>query len=131
MNTFVIYTPFVTERLQYVLDFICSTRNVHWQITNDRQQFIQQDSAAKFNYSNETFSKCFPQINPAPVLLEDGVKAYQIEKVRFGNDECMSFDGHVDPLASIFYVLSRYEEYLTQAKDEHDRFIAQHSLQKK
>jgi hypothetical protein len=131
MNTFVIYTPFVTERLQYVLDFICSTRNVHWQITNDRQQFIQQDSAAKFNYSNETFSKCFPQINPAPVLLEDGVKPYQIEKVRFGNDECMSFDGHVDPLASIFYVLSRYEEYLTQAKDEHDRFIAQHSLQKK
>lgn len=131
MNTLLLYTPFITERLQYVMQFICSSRGIAWQITNNRQLFIQQDATAKFNYSDEIFTERIPQLLPAPVLLEYGVKSYLIKKAAFSKQDCMSFDGYIDPLASIFYVLSRYEEYLPKSTDEHDRFIAAHSFQKK
>lgn len=42
----------------------------------------------------------------------------------YGRDIALPFD----PLAAIFYMLSRYEEYLPHRKDEHGRFPATESL---
>ena len=46
----------------------------------------------------------------------------------FFEEECLSFNGKVDPLASIFYVLSRMEEYTSIFSDKFNRFEGKNSV---
>lgn len=123
----VVFVEEVTERLVYVFDFIFTDRNIAYRITND-PVYYEVLEGFKFNYSNKNFETGL-QITPSEVLFSEEIVDYQIDKQLFYLEHCLSFNGIIDPIASIFYILTRYEEYLIEKRDLHERFIASESLQ--
>ncbi len=123
----VVFVEEVTERLVYTLDFIFKDRKIPFQITNDPVYYNLLEGF-KFNYSNQLFDNGL-HLQPSEVLFSEEIVDYQLEKAFFYKEECISFNGILDPIASIFYVLSRYEEYIIAKRDVHDRFQAVNSLQ--
>ncbi len=122
----IIYVEHISERLIYTFDFIFKAQNIPYQLTNDLNQFLNY-SGPKFNYSNYP-SEDFITLTPAELLFDESISPQNIEKGFFNEIPCLAFDRKSDPFASIFYVLSRYEEYLDYTPDEHNRFRAQQSV---
>lgn len=121
-----IYVDEVTERLTYTLDFIFRERGIDYQLSND-PIFFQEFAGPAINYSNRFF-ETGTKLEPATVLFDEVVFPYVIDTAEFAGEACLSFEQVVDPLASIFYVLSRMEEYTEVKRDIHDRFSATDSL---
>ena len=122
----VIFVESVSERLVYVFDFIFKDRKIAYQITNDPVYFEVLEGF-KFNYSNQHFESGL-QIFPSEVLFSEEIIDYQLEKELFHQEYCLSFNGIIDPIASVFYILTRYEEYVIEKRDFHDRFDANNSI---
>lgn len=122
-----IYVDQVSERLLYVLDFVLRDRGIEYAVTNDRLFFLDSQGV-RLNYSEYELPDVI-NFKPASVLFDEDIRKYEIATEDFEGEECLCFDGTDDPLASIFYLLSRYEEYLIPAVDNHDRFDMTKSLQ--
>lgn len=115
----------ITNRIQYTFDFICKSRGVDFTLVTNADEY-RNAPTPKINYSSlleDEFS-----IIPCGILLEEGVRHIGVEKNQFNAIECLSFDGKSDVIASIFYVLTRYEEYTCTSKDAHGRFPANESV---
>jgi hypothetical protein len=99
----------VTPRIQYTLDFAFKDRGIAYEL-------ILDDSAFDFDYTQSS--------NASYLLYSEN-----LEVTPGFNEEhsVFVFEGKEDPLASIFYVLSRMEEYTVPDKDLHDRFAASQS----
>jgi len=121
-----IYVDEVTERLTYTLDFIFSERGIAFQVSNDPIYFLEFPGA-KINYSNRFFD-AGTKLAPATVLFDEAIFPYAIDTAEFAGEACLTFDQVVDPLAAIFYILSRMEEYTAVQRDMHDRFPASESI---
>lgn len=121
-----IYVEYITERLLYTLSFVMADRKVPYELTNDGIAFMAA-SGPKINYSNREFDACL-QVQPATLLFSDELFNGQIEKATINNTACLAFDGRPDLLASIFYVLSRMEEYDSLHTDALGRFEARASI---
>mgnify|MGYP006908206537 CR=1 FL=1 len=102
-----------------------------FRFTQDATEFSFH-SGPKFNYSetplgNEVF------FFASRLLFEKGIKEQHVSVFDWENTKAM-FATHpkyslpFDPFAAIFYLLSRYEEYLPHRRDVHGRFEAQDSL---
>lgn len=122
-----IYVEQISERLIYTLDFVFKERGIDYKLNNDFILF-QKSNYPKFNYSEKYFEG-ITQLIPAEVLFDEAVFVYAIEKSIFESEECLSFNRITDPLAAIFYVLTRMEEYTNMREDEHGRFSAKYSIQ--
>ncbi|MEJ6799796.1 MAG: polysaccharide deacetylase family protein [Crocinitomicaceae bacterium] len=85
---------------------------------------------AKLNYSKQ---KCSDGISftPSGLLNETGIWNGNLDKVKIESVDCLSFNGNKDLVASVFYVLTRMEEYNCYSYDDHDRFPFSHSILKK
>lgn len=111
---FKIHVEKKTARLEYVLDFIFS-----W---SDESYRFKDASEADFIYSTAN-----NPIGTSSILFEDGVRELRIEKGAYLSEPCFEIDGKIDPLATIFLCLTRYEEYGSKSVDEHNRFRAESS----
>lgn len=131
MTELLIYTDFVTVRLIYTFKFICGPRNISFEFCNDPKRFILEENKSKLVYSDYPFQETFPTIKPAKIVFEDGIEQQHLSLGKYDEQACLSFGDVTDPIASIFFVISRYEEYLSYPADEHDRFTATHSELKK
>jgi len=109
----------ISHRLTYTLDFVFTSRGLEYQVVTDPKHFIQAEGI-KLNYSS--FEAEQNSIIPSELMYSTEIVNYNISYDTFGKMECMCFNGIVDPLASIFYTLVRYEEYLEHNSDEHGRF---------
>lgn len=121
-----IYVEYITERLLYTLDFVFSERKISYEITNDGIHFMSV-KGNKLNYSTREFDNCL-QLLPASLLFEETHFKGKLKRDPFFQADCLSFDDHTDPLASIFYVLSRMEEYDSIHTDHFHRFEAKASV---
>lgn len=121
-----IYVDQITERLIYTLGFIFKDRAIPYTLTNDFVKFNQSEKA-KLNYSDRVFENCI-SINPSTLIFEENVSNYKIDKGIFFEKECLSFNKITDPLASIFFVLSRMEEYASIVTDNFNRFEGKNSV---
>lgn len=121
-----IFVDKISERLIYSLDFIFKDRGINYHLTNDWHSFLKSEKL-KFNYS-ENKQEQIVQIQSSTVLFDEAIFNYNVKKSSFFKEECLSFDSITDPIASIFYILSRYEEHLVKLRDEHDRFEAKNSI---
>jgi len=121
-----IYVEYITERLLYTLSFVLADREIAYTITNDSAQFLASEEP-KLNYSDFSFEGIL-QINPATVLFEDELLTYQPHQGSFKDMPCLQFEDRPDLLASIFYVLSRMEEYNSAALDNMNRFKSSASV---
>lgn len=121
-----IYVDQITERLIYTFDFIFKDRGVAYELSNDWQSF-ELSTAPKWLYS-ERYHENHLQLLPSTLLFDEALFAYAIDKNLFFKEECLSFNRITDPFASVFYILSRFEEYGNTIKDEHERFPASQSV---
>jgi hypothetical protein len=114
-----------TARLIYTLDFIFKSRGIAYQLMTDLDAF-NSSTNIKLHYGNLNVEA--PSLNSCELLFEEEVKVYDLEKSEFGGEECMQFGDVTDPVGSIFFILSRYEEYLPHDEDEHGRFPFKESV---
>jgi hypothetical protein len=121
-----IYVDQIGERVQYTFDFVFKERAIPFLLTNDFVKFEQFDGE-KFSYSERYFENVV-QIKPVNLLFEDSISNYGISKDIFHLEECICFNQAIDPFASIFYILSRMEEYTTNITDKFGRFEGKNSV---
>lgn len=121
-----IFVEQISERLIYTLDFVFKERSLEYSLTNDPQSFIES-SFSKLNYSERHFENII-QLIPSTLLFDEEIIVYGIKLGLFEQEECIMFNHVDDPLASIFYILSRMEEYTSTLEDEHNRFPSKSSV---
>lgn len=99
--------------------------------TNDKEAFINC-TTPKLNYSVNRFADEL-YIKPQGLLYEKGIKRIPIKiehyknlPVFFMTDEQSDFP--FDIFSAIFYLLSRYEEYLRYSPDRYGRFQPKESI---
>ena len=109
----------ITNRLSYSFDFIFKSRGVDFEFTTDLETF-KNSSLKKLNYSNIETNEV--TIIPSSLLFETDIENHHISRGIEGDFECLSFDKVTDLVASVFYILTRYEEYNNVNKDIHGRF---------
>ncbi len=124
-----IYSPDVTPRLEYTVSVIFNTvLGINYEITADRRKIGTSPAVI---YTNEKLREHFT-IRPAGLLNDTGtgqaepaVSFLEEMPVMFVNE-----GGSIpfDIFSAVFYMLSRYEEYLPFSPDAHGRFPGSSSI---
>lgn len=122
-----IFVEQFTQRLKYTFDFVFNGRGLSYELTSDLTYF-SASNLQKFNYSAHSIPEV-PTLVPCSLLFEEEIHPISLDKVTMDDIEFMSFNESPDLVASIFFVLSRYEEYWKVERDEHNRFPALCSMQ--
>ena len=126
-----IYSENRTNRLHYTLDVLFKhVLKVAYKLVS-LDEFIQESRYPKLNYSTKNIENCV-QITPHTILFEIDISQQSIT-VKWKNDIPYFFTtsdvkNTFDILASTFFMISRYEEYLPSTLDKHERFTAENSL---
>lgn len=126
-----IYTPEISTRTDYIFELIFQNElGIGYTVTKNKAKF-EGYSAEKINYSytqigDELFIKASSLLSQSsiekidvPVEIKDGIN------VIFPDNES---DTGFDIFSAVFYMVSRYEEYLPFTPDTHGRFKASDSL---
>ena len=121
-----IFVEAISERLLYTLDFVFKERGLEYTLTNDHHTFIASEFK-KINYSERYFENII-QLIPSTILFDEEIIIYDIHSGMYEKEDCLKIHGIIDPLGSIFFVLSRMEEYTSTLEDEHGRFQVRNSV---
>ena len=121
-----IFVEKVNERLTYTFDFIFKERDLSYLFTSSEAEF-EKSLDEKFNYSQKKIGAT-PSITPSTILFNDSIENHTLNRCLFNEEECLTINGVCDPIASIFYILTRYEEYHSSFKDKHGRYIGKKSV---
>ncbi len=127
-----LYSPQLTPRLRYITKFLFGEiMGAAFNLTSDKVIFMEY-SGPKINYSDHPFGdEIF--LYATRLLFEKGIRDQQINVFEW-NDTKAFYATHpryafpFDVFAASFYLVSRYEEYLPQLRDEHNRFSPSGSL---
>ncbi len=128
----VIYTPKVTNRIKYVFDFVfVQYFGMTYFVTENKDESINEDDILLV----------YAGINPVSgfsifqdnLLLEETIAEQRIYVSRennlpvfFQTDE--HFNISFDIFSCIFYLITRYEEYLPHTTDAHGRYLSSNSI---
>lgn len=110
----------LSPRLAYVCDFVFyETLGWPW-------EYAAASSDSEVSVAHEGVSISFVHHG---VLFENGIKNQTHQQYRdlIHNLDLSAPIETIDVFGIIFYLLSRYEEYCEDARDQHDRFVAQAS----
>ena len=133
MNELLIYVPKLTNRVRYVFRLVFNDLlKVAYRLTNNLDEFQSADQPKiMYGLKAHTDDLFFESWG---LLFERGVRnleynplVYKDEKAFFpvySEDSVLPFDA----FSAIFFLVSRYEEYLPFVKDIHGRFTARLSL---
>ncbi len=126
----ILYSPSITARLRYTCAFIGRELGHSLQLTDSREEFLGAPSP-RINYSAVPIEGEDLWVKPHGLLSEQGKREQRVEC--FTGDGQVKFfpvSGHLsfDIFAAIFYLLSRYEEYLPHTKDMYGRYAHENSL---
>ena len=120
-----IYSHSVSPRLQYVVDFIEQYFGCFFKMIYDEEKYIAAADNCKINYGYHRLSDGEIFIHSHVLLFESAIRPVKVE--------CFEKDGYkiffktegeegFDIFAAIFYLLTRYEEYLPHKKDSYGRY---------
>lgn len=122
-----IYAPYKTNRLTYVLDFIFRQLCfAHYAFTFNKSDF-EAYNGAKIAYTREVQQNC-AWIYNSGLLFEKEIKneiptiAHTDWGIAIYKSESEKSIAPFDVFAAIFWFISRYEEYIVHEKDNHQRF---------
>ncbi|MEP6681682.1 MAG: polysaccharide deacetylase family protein [Parafilimonas sp.] len=128
-----IYTPYITNRIKYVMQYVFEERlGIEYSITSDKQQFILNTTHFKIIYANEKLENGI-FFYAHSLLFENDIKKTEVDatsynqiKILFAhnNNSALPFD----VFAAIFYLLSRYEEYLNEPLDKFENYDYRNSI---
>lgn len=126
-----LYSHTLTNRLQYTVDFFSRELfNEPIRITTDAEAFKAYDGP-RLNYSDHDFSEEEFYIKPHGLLFQTGIKAQEIDCFELNFQKAFfatQGDHPFDIFSAVFYLISRYEEYLPHDKDEYGRYSYRSSL---
>lgn len=121
----IVFNPKITNRLKYTCDFIFKqSLKVNYILTENETEFIQSN-LPKVNYSDKIIDGA-ANILPFGILHQTDYKKIKIEHVK--SNESIHFfhspdrEFEYDIFTSVFYFISRYEEWLPYFGDKHGRF---------
>ena len=127
----IIYSHTSTPRLQYVVDFLSAYYNTPIRLVFDEEKYLAHPDPHRINYSYHRLRDDEIWIHSHVLLFESAVRLVKIECFeQRGYKAFFQAEGDTgfDLLAAVFYLLTRYEEYLPHQKDEYGRFAHQASL---
>lgn len=126
------YTNTITARVNYIVKFFFDDLlGVSYKITSNENEF-KSFGGAKINYSKSRFNDEF-YIEASDLLFEKNIREQNVVVDSF-NEYKIFFKAKTnaslafDIFAASFYLITRYEEYLTNTTDKYERFIATESL---
>ncbi len=121
-----IYSTHSSERLNYILNYVFKERfGIPFTLSTDTEN-LENTGGLRINYSEEVIPGSL-QIIPQGILSESSVR-YLVFDLSDQDDSMASLLDksenrlHFDIFSAIFYLVSRYEEYLMFPKDKHHRF---------
>ncbi len=127
-----VYTPEITPRVEFTFEFIFRTiLGIKVSFTTNRAEFENSEKLG-INYSGASISTGL-FLKAHSILFEKHIKDQPIDLVDFQEIKLFfptSADSFLpfDPFAVTFYLLTRYEEYLNEATDQHNRFLDSENL---
>jgi len=129
-----IYSDRYSSRLRYSLDLIFHTLlGTSYELTQDEETFRLATGPRLVYAANPPAIEGVINIRAVELLFEKGLKDQQIAigqhndlKTLFRTSKRYSLP--YDLFAAVFYLVSRYEEYLPHRSDEHDRFLHTESI---
>lgn len=129
---FLVFCQDVTPRVEYVFRHVFThVFEIEISFTNVLDTFVAHNGP-KMSYGKQPLGNEF-FVEAVPLLFEQGIQEIDIQIQQkegrpyffaVGKKSTFPFD----VFAAIFYLLSRYEEYLPHVTDAYDRFTAQQSL---
>ncbi len=129
-----IYIEKITPRLTYVCDLIFKQYfGVNYEFTLDKDRYFQ-GNLPRLNYSGRELVGDDLFIPSTGLLNERGISekkitVFEYKKLpAFFQSQNPAATFPFDMFSAIFYLVSRYEEYLPFEPDEHGRFTARQSL---
>lgn len=124
-----------SKRLLYALDLVLrQVGGITFEFTDDLTELSPDDQV--INYSGKRIDGSF-QIHPHGLLFEKDIQNHDVPFDYRSDDFLVSVfptefdDLGFDVFSAAFYIASRYEEYRKFDADEHGRFTAKNSIQKK
>ena len=126
-----VFTEGITKRKEYIFSFLLSDiLGVGYSFEEDLTLFTAYNGP-KINYSQQEVDGVL-QFVPHGLLNENHIK--QPDRLFFGLNDFESLSSNkeentflFDPFAAAFYLVTRYEEYLSECKDKYGRFPAEES----
>lgn len=133
-STLLIYgTLPLSGRMQYVWDWLFIEQlGLPWAYTPDADLW-KKHAGPKVNYSEEALSAAELRIRPAGLLSGTTIAACPLSIQRWKHTTVLFYNQPgaalpFDLFAAVFYLLSRYEEYLPHKQDRHGRYRAEDSV---
>lgn len=127
----IIYSHTATPRLQYVVNFLSAYYGTPIRLISDEEKYLAHPDAHRINYSYHRLREDEVWIHSHVLLFESAIHPVKIEC--FEHNGYKAFlkaegDAGFDLFAAVFYLLTRYEEYLPHQKDPYGRYAHQNSL---
>ena len=128
----IIFTPAVSSRFQYTIGFIQSVIGRQILFTSNKEEYLSNDEPIKINYSFKPIADKEYHILPHILLFHERIYPISITVGECRNNPCFFInqeDNHgFDVFAAIFYLITRYEEYLPHQKDSYGRYSHTESI---
>ena len=127
----IIYSHTLTPRLQYVVDFLSQYFNTPIKLICDEEKYLTHSDPNRINYSYHRLQQAEVWIHSHVLLFESTIRPVKVECFEaHGRKAFFKAEGDTgfDLFAGIFYLLTRYEEYLPHPKDSYGRFAHTASL---
>lgn len=128
-----IYTKVTSKRFLYVLQWLFDEQlQTDYKLTDDVQQW-QAHKGIKVNYSGEDRGNEAIKIVPHPLLTQQDIRKQEPGINRWKHSTILFYNqpGALIPFdifSAIFFLLTRYEEYLPHQTDKHGRFDHRQSI---
>lgn len=128
----IIFSDIISPRLQFVSSFIFKEMmGVNFSITNNTEEF-NRFQGIKISYADTNDSRDTFTVPNVRLLFETGIKPQYVKCFEYNGNKAFfkedSKDFPFDIFSAVFYLLSRYEEYLPHGKDFFGRFAHENSL---
>ena len=137
-NAALIFSHSITPRLQYIIDFLAQYYGLSFGLTSDEERFKTSQDTCKINYGYHRLIPGEIFIHAHVLLTESYIRPVRTEcfeknPFRTGEPSYKAFfrtegDWGFDIFAAIFYLITRYEEYLPHHHDAYGRYDHKQSL---
>jgi len=126
-----IFSHSLTPRLQYLVDFLSRYYNLSFKLTSDEETYVKSDCPCKINYSYHRLQKEEIWMHSHALLFESAVHPVKVECFEHnGYKAFFKTEGDVgfDVFAAVFYLITRYEEYLPHKQDVYGRYAHENAI---
>jgi hypothetical protein len=126
----IVYSHTLSSRLQYVVHFLSHYYQHPFKLTANEQAYATAEDF-KINYSYQKIDEDEIYITPHALLFETEKRHVQVKCFEHNGYKAFfetSGELHFDLFAAIFFLLSRYEEYLPHTKDQFGLYAHQNSI---